>query len=144
MAEAAEEDWQRRQETRRAIVAAIKASPDYLALPASRRPGTPDSNDRMMSKRAWETKVVQWRHDLEELVRKWNEITRRHRELLKELQRRRAAEEAQERRRRELLQEVQSRRAAWEAEAMAAEEQEPPWKHARFSTQRQAFGAGSS
>ena len=63
MAEASEEEWQRRQET----VARIKASPDYLALPAGRRPGTPDSNDRMMSKRSWETKVMQWRNVLKDL-----------------------------------------------------------------------------
>ena len=67
MAKASEEEWQRRQETRRAIVARIKASHDDLALPASRRPRTPDSNDRMMSKRSWETKVMQWRNALKEL-----------------------------------------------------------------------------
>ena len=61
LAEASEEDWRRREETRQAIVAAIKDSPDYRALQASRRPGTPDPNDRMTSKRNWETKVTQWR-----------------------------------------------------------------------------------
>ena len=67
LAEASEEVWRRRAETRRTIVAAIKDSLDYRALQASRRPGTPDPNDRMTSKRSWETKVMQWRNALNEL-----------------------------------------------------------------------------
>ena len=66
LADASEEDWQRRQETRRAIVASIKDSPEYLALQASCRPATPDPNDRTISKRSWETQVMRWRNALKD------------------------------------------------------------------------------
>jgi len=74
LAEASEEDWQRREEKRQAAVAAIKDSAEYRALQASRGqgrsttavPGTPDANDRETSKRSWEAKVMQWRNALKE------------------------------------------------------------------------------
>ena len=66
LADASEEEWRRRQRTRRAIVAAIKDSPEYLALQASCRPATPDPKDRTTSKRSWETKVQMWRNALKD------------------------------------------------------------------------------
>lgn len=69
--EASEEDWQRRTEKRQAAVVAVKMSPEYLAYAATRHqqghvlaapvPGTPDPNDRAVSKRHWEEEVRQWR-----------------------------------------------------------------------------------
>ena len=61
-----EEEWQRRQETRRAIVARMKESPEYMTLQTSCRPATPDPTDRTISKRFWETKVQAWRNALKD------------------------------------------------------------------------------
>uniref|UniRef100_A0A7S4VCR6 Histone RNA hairpin-binding protein RNA-binding domain-containing protein n=1 Tax=Alexandrium monilatum TaxID=311494 RepID=A0A7S4VCR6_9DINO len=74
LADASEEDWQRRAEKRQAAVAAIKDSQEYRALQAARSqgkatsavPGTPDPNDRETSKRSWEAKVMHWRNALKE------------------------------------------------------------------------------
>ena len=62
-----EEVWQRRSAHRAAGVAAVKRSADYISAAASPRvprPNTPDPTERMLSKRAWERGVQQWRMDL--------------------------------------------------------------------------------
>jgi len=64
-----EDDWTRRGEKRTAIIASIKAGPAYKEHKARHKrtshgtaaPGTPDSADRSISKRAWELIVMQWR-----------------------------------------------------------------------------------
>jgi len=69
MPEASEEDWQRRAAKRRQAVAAIKSSPEYKTFaavreavsPSTTSPSTPDPEDRGLSKRTWEAKVMQWR-----------------------------------------------------------------------------------
>lgn len=75
LAEASEEDWQRRAEKRQAAVAAIRDSEEYRVLwerrsqgdpRAANVPGTPDPNNRETSKRSWEAKVMQWRNALKE------------------------------------------------------------------------------
>ena len=66
-----EEVWQRRSAHRAAGVAAVKRSADYISVAASPRvprPNTPDPTDRMLSKRAWERGVQQWRMDLKAVV----------------------------------------------------------------------------
>jgi len=67
----AEEVWQRRSAHRAAGVAAVKRSADYISATADPhvpRPNTPDPTDRMLSKRAWERGVQQWRMDLKAVV----------------------------------------------------------------------------
>jgi len=62
-----EEVWQQRIQKRRSIVSIVKATPEYqgcLAKRPTRRPTTPDPDDRSVSKRAWEGKVVTWRTGL--------------------------------------------------------------------------------
>lgn len=75
LAEASEEDWQRRAEKRLAAVNAIKDTPEYRTLQVDRAlgrggagavPGTPDPDDRETSKRSWEAKVMQWRNAVKE------------------------------------------------------------------------------
>ena len=64
---ATEEVWQQRIQKRRSIVSIVKATPEYqgcLAKQVTRRPTTPDPDDRSVSKRAWEEKVVIWRTGL--------------------------------------------------------------------------------
>lgn len=68
-----EEDWRRREEKRRAAVALTKATPEYEAFcraacgaggpkdMGEAAPRTPPPDDRSISKRAWESKVMNWR-----------------------------------------------------------------------------------
>jgi len=76
MPPASEEEWQRRISKRRAVVSNVKETPEYKAMADSRgagehsgspAPTTPDPNDRTISKRRWESEVMQWRT----AVRQW-------------------------------------------------------------------------
>ena len=65
-----EEDWQLRLQKRRSIVASIKETPEYQAASAPREGShqtalrTPSPDDRSVSKRHWEQKVMRWRNAL--------------------------------------------------------------------------------
>lgn len=74
MPPASEEEWQRRITKRRAVVSNVKETPEYQAMlnsrdqhPSSAAPTTPDPTDREISKRRWESLVMQWRT----AVRQW-------------------------------------------------------------------------
>lgn len=76
MPPATEEEWQRRIAKRQAVVGNVKETQEYQAVLASRArsaeegsaaPTTPDPTDRRISKRNWETRVMQWRTG----VRQW-------------------------------------------------------------------------
>lgn len=64
-----EEDWQRRNQKRKNVIESIKSTPEYERMSESRRrslagipaPSTPDPDDRSISKRKWESLVIQWR-----------------------------------------------------------------------------------
>jgi len=60
---ATEEDWLRRCSKRRDIIATIKASSDYTER-GQAAPGTPDPDDRGISKRTWEDVIRGWRQGL--------------------------------------------------------------------------------
>ena len=63
------EEWERRAQHREACIAAVKRSPDYIAVAQHlARPLTPDPWQPEVSKRAWEKSVRQWRMDLKALV----------------------------------------------------------------------------
>ena len=63
------EEWERRAQHREACIAAVKRSPDYIAVAQHlARPLTPDPRQPEVSKRAWEKSVRQWRMDLKALV----------------------------------------------------------------------------
>jgi len=76
--EATEEDWARRQMKRRNAVASTKDSHEYKVYLETRLeddlpeepeiPGTPDSEDRTVSKRKWEEEVRIWRAALKKLA----------------------------------------------------------------------------
>mmetsp|Transcript_50326 Transcript_50326/g.93055 ORF Transcript_50326/g.93055 Transcript_50326/m.93055 type:complete len:324 (+) Transcript_50326:66-1037(+) len=75
--EATEEDWQRRIEKRRGAISNFKEGAEYQAYSAKRSrgdpavmqvPGTPDPEDREVSKRSWETAVAGWRNLVKESV----------------------------------------------------------------------------
>jgi len=71
--EASEEEWQRRMEKRRNAVDIVKASSEYLSCAQTQPCGDeesarwaeamrmPDPEDRLISKRAWEEEIRQWR-----------------------------------------------------------------------------------
>lgn len=67
-----EEDWQRRHEKRVNVITGIRSTLEYETMAAARSAGklgasaptTPDPHDRRISKRKWETTVMQWRNDL--------------------------------------------------------------------------------
>lgn len=70
---ACDEEWLRRAEKRRAIIAATKEMPAYQARLAAQQgndapvsPRTPDPNDRDISKRTWEKLIADWRQSLKE------------------------------------------------------------------------------
>ena len=57
-----DEDWSRRLRKRRAAVTHIKSQPEYQAQTQSQeRAPTPDPENRMLCKRGWEAKVMEWR-----------------------------------------------------------------------------------
>ena len=63
-----ETDWLRRLSHRRKAVCSIKSTLEYKASAAStRRPPTPDPEDRSVSKRGWEACVQKWRRELKKL-----------------------------------------------------------------------------
>mmetsp|Transcript_2134 Transcript_2134/g.5410 ORF Transcript_2134/g.5410 Transcript_2134/m.5410 type:complete len:319 (+) Transcript_2134:68-1024(+) len=75
--EATEEDWHRRIEKRRGAISNFKEGAEYQAYAEKRRrgdpailqvPGTPDPEDREVSKRSWETQVAGWRNLVKESV----------------------------------------------------------------------------
>ena len=65
-----EEDWQLRLQKRRSLVVSIKETPVYQAASALRERShqtalrTPSPDDRSVSKRQWEEKVMKWRNAL--------------------------------------------------------------------------------
>ena len=68
--ESAEEQWQRQLAKRKAIVFEIKGTPKYLHSThcnSAARPRTPEPWDRTVSKRQWETMVMNWRTTLNAL-----------------------------------------------------------------------------
>jgi len=78
--EVSEEDRQRRRTKRTTAVAAIKGTPEYAAFADSRfrgcvdasgaaTPRTPDPYDDTVSKRSWETSVMNWRRELRDWCR---------------------------------------------------------------------------
>lgn len=74
--EITEEDWQRRHEKRRNVVQSIKTTLEYETMRRRRdqdelvaAPGTPDPDDRSVSKRKWESEVMHWRNSLRQHTR---------------------------------------------------------------------------
>merc|ERR1712137_583628 len=75
---ASEEDWQRRIAKRTGAVATIKGTAEYQAFfarggasalaPGVPAPKTPDPQDRSVSKRNWESSVMEWRTALRDCV----------------------------------------------------------------------------
>ena len=68
---ASETDWHRRHAKRREAVRFIKSTTEYAELQAwwfqstaVAMPPTPNPNDRLLAKRRWETRVIQWRSHL--------------------------------------------------------------------------------
>ena len=68
--ETEEQMWERRGSHRRAGIAAVKRSADYIAAlkRCSQRPATPCPEDRTISKRSWERSVQGWRVFLRDLA----------------------------------------------------------------------------
>lgn len=69
-----DEDWARRHEKRTNVVQSIKTTPEYetmadlrgQGLLSTAAPGTPNPHDRTISKRKWESLVMNWRTDLKQ------------------------------------------------------------------------------
>ena len=68
---ASEMDWHRRHAKRREAVRFIKSTTEYAELQAwwfqstaVAMPPTPNPNDRLLAKRRWEARVMQWRSHL--------------------------------------------------------------------------------
>ena len=68
---ASETDWHRRHAKRREAVRFIKSTTEYAELQAwwfqstaVAMPPTPNPNDRLLAKRSWEARVMQWRSHL--------------------------------------------------------------------------------
>ena len=67
-----DEDWQKRNLKRLQVVDGTKSTPEYQRISALRErgelgtaePSTPDANDRQLSKRRWESLVLDWRASL--------------------------------------------------------------------------------
>ena len=67
-----DEDWQKRNLKRLQVVHGTKSTPEYQRISALRErgelgtaePSTPDANDRQLSKRRWESLVLDWRASL--------------------------------------------------------------------------------
>ena len=68
--ETEEQMWERRGSHRRAGIAAVKRSADYIAAlkRCGQRPTTPCPEDRTISKRSWERSVQEWRVFLRDLA----------------------------------------------------------------------------
>merc|ERR1711871_1512731 len=67
-----EEDWNRRNTKRLNVVRSTKTSPEYAALTRLRDQGvpcptTPNANDRSISKRKWESLVINWKREMHSL-----------------------------------------------------------------------------
>ena len=67
-----DEDWQKRNLKRLQVVHGTKSTPEYQRMSGLRErgelgtaePSTPDANDRQISKRRWESLVLDWRTSL--------------------------------------------------------------------------------
>ena len=67
-----DEDWQKRNLKRLQVVNGTKSTPEYQRMSGLRErgelgtaaPSTPDANDRQVSKRRWESLVLDWRTSL--------------------------------------------------------------------------------
>ena len=67
-----DEDWQKRNLKRLQVVDGTKSTPEYQRMSGLRErgelgtaaPSTPDANDRQVSKRRWESLVLDWRASL--------------------------------------------------------------------------------